>query len=586
MKFIEYPLQAGKYINRFLTTGIYTKEQQFSKVTLQGKVNEWLKKGFAIHENLCRKEFVDERQKNIPEYVDLSTTMVGDKIQIFEQERSVEMYFPFGNVGLESSGFYFVPTYLRSYHYTTLWSDEERTSDFNIYTCGGMTIWLNGVLVTDFTPFDRNNVHSTKLSLDLKSGKNDLVICLDDLAERDINVYFQFEYLGLASLKMKLPVNNQVDTKKLHQYEMILMDIHFEKEAYISEAVNLQIENSSHETIEVAVTTFPAESVEKLEPTGIPKTHVYQLPRGAKQLELFHSDDISPGYGYFMTTLWHEGIQIKRKIGNQIVRKELLLLNNKDIAIRKEQALTLITNEGVDNVYKAASLFHLKRDYEQAENIILSEIGGVRKRKDCSDFHFVIILYIYHTYFDIISWHLKDVIEDVMKGYRYWIDEPGDDVMWFFSENHALLFHICQYLAGSYLSDATFSNSGLTGTQLKAKAEGLLDEWFEHFFSEFITEWNSSAYIPVDVLGLATLYNLTDESNALHEKAKKSLDMISYCVSVKQHKGLMMTTFGRTYEKELKGNYTAGTTSLLYVLFNVGHLNHAQRLHCPCVGKL
>ena len=579
MKFIEYPLQDGKYINRFLTTGIYTKEQQFSKVTLHGKVNEWLKKGFAIHENPCRKEFIDVRQKNIPEYVELSMCRIGDKIQIFEQERSIEMYFPFGNIGMENSGFYFVPTYLRSYHYTTLWSDEKRISHFKLHTCGGATIWLNEELVTDFTPFDRNRVQSTKVSLDLKIGKNDIVICLDDLAERDTDYYFQLEYLELESLSMKLPINEQVNVEKLYQFETVLKNIYFEKEAYISEQISLQIENSSPEMFEVSVMTFPGEFIEKLEPTGIPKKYFYQLLPGAKQLDLFHSDDILPGYGYFIVSIQYEGIDIQKKIGNQVVRKELLMLNNEDISVRKKQALMLIANEGVDNVYKAAALFYLNQNCKKAESIILNEIEGVRKRKDCSDFHFVIILYIYSTYSDIISNHLKYVIEDVMKGYRYWIDEPGDDVMWFFSENHALLFHICQYLAGSYLPDETFINSGLTGRELKSKALRLLDEWFDHFFTEFITEWNSSAYIPIDILGLATLYNLTDEGSELHEKAKKSLDMISYCLSVKQHKGLLMTTFGRTYEKELKGNYTSGTTSLLYLLFNIGNLNHAANAY-------
>ena len=34
-------------------------------------------------------------------------------------------------------------------------------------------------------------------------------------------------------------------------------------------------------------------------------------------------------------------------------------------------------------------------------------------------------------------------------GYRYWMDEPGNDVQWYFSENHALLFHTAAYLAGA-----------------------------------------------------------------------------------------------------------------------------------------
>ena len=34
--------------------------------------------------------------------------------------------------------------------------------------------------------------------------------------------------------------------------------------------------------------------------------------------------------------------------------------------------------------------------------------------------------------------------------YRYWVDEPGNDVMWFWSENHALCFHVSQLLAGAF----------------------------------------------------------------------------------------------------------------------------------------
>ena len=71
MKYLEYPLFAEGYVNRFLTAGVFTEVQQFDKVKLHGRVNEWLKKGFAIHENPCRKEFVRKRQENIPDYLEL-----------------------------------------------------------------------------------------------------------------------------------------------------------------------------------------------------------------------------------------------------------------------------------------------------------------------------------------------------------------------------------------------------------------------------------------------------------------------------------------------------------------------------------
>ena len=74
--------------------------------------------------------------------------------------------------------------------------------------------------------------------------------------------------------------------------------------------------------------------------------------------------------------------------------------------------------------------------------------------------------------------------------FRYWMDEPGDDVMWFYSENHALMFHTCQMLAGELYPSETFSNSGMTGLQMQQKAKGLLLEWFRGFLNEGFTEWN------------------------------------------------------------------------------------------------
>ena len=68
---------------------------------------------------------------------------------------------------------------------------------------------------------------------------------------------------------------------------------------------------------------------------------------------------------------------------------------------------------------------------------------------------------------------------------------------------------------------------------------------------------------------------MTADNPALHTKAKRALDMISYCLAINAHRGAVMTSFGRTYEKELKGNYNSGTTSLLYVLYDVGYMNRA-----------
>ena len=576
MKYIEYPLYAEGYVNRFLTTGVYTKVQKFKRTTLSGRVNEWLKKGFSIHENPCRKEFIMKREAECPPYLDLSLHVLGDQVTVFEETHPVKLYTPFGNIGYEESGFYYTPTYLRTYSYAVIRAEKDETLEFELTTCGGMTLWVNDELVKDFIPFTRNMVKNTRVSVKLRKGENKFLICLDDLAERDTDYYFRLRRIGDAPLTILIPVSDEVRIELVMKTEKMLNNICFKKEAYISEPLKLSMSNFSTDPIDFHVVIAPGEFVEKMEKNWkLVQGRDYQLEPYQRVITLMHTDEIIPGYYYFIVEIEVDGILLKRKIGTQLVRKDFLRYHEEKLEDRKNHALEVVIQYGIDNVYKSAALFKLGRDYKRAEEFIFEELDGVRKRKDCCDFHFVIILYIYHTFNEILSERLKNEIQETMLNFRYWIDEPGDDVMWFFSENHALLFHICQYLSGKYLPHGMFTNSGHLGSEVHERATELLNEWFENFFQEFITEWNSNAYIPVDVIGLGTLYNLTEAGSDLHNKAKKALDMIFYALSINEHKGAIMTSFGRSYEKELKGNYNVGTTGLLYVAYNAGYLNRS-----------
>ncbi|WP_430509174.1 hypothetical protein [Gottfriedia solisilvae] len=54
-------------------------------------------------------------------------------------------------------------------------------------------------------------------------------------------------------------------------------------------------------------------------------------------------------------------------------------------------------------------------------------------------------------------------METTILSFKYWMDEPGDDSMCYWSENHQLLFFTCAYVAGRYYDHELFRNSGLTG---------------------------------------------------------------------------------------------------------------------------
>lgn len=574
MKFFIYQLENDGYLNRFVTTGTFMKRQEFERVTLSGNVNEWLKSGFSIYENPCRKEFITKRKTRIPEYMDISSLEIGDKVTVFEQTKNLAIYFPFGNQGVDFSNFCFNPTYLRSYSYVSVFSEREERAEFQLETCGGLTLWVNDAIVTDFIPFTRNMKKTCTIQATLKQGFNKFVVCLDDLAERDTDYYFRMRYLGEERLKLCIPVDDKVGVESMERIEQALSKIYFDKEAYISEPVVLNIKNPLDEAITVHIAYKPVAD-KMFQPESLVVHRELELRPGQEQLTVFETDDVIPGFYYMRVMAGVNGIWAERIIAVQVFHQSLLKVKSSTLKERKDEAIRYLAEHEVSNVYKAASILAAGGGGTLAERIILEEMEGIIARKDCSDFHLIVILQIVKLYGEILSETLRRAIKDVILGFRYWIDEPGDDVMWFFSENHALLFHVCQYYAGKLYPAELFANSSLTGKEQMEKAEILLDKWFESYFSEFITEWNSNAYIPVDVLGLCGLYNLAEDGSKWRETASRALDRIFKDIAVNEHKGTVMTTFGRSYEKESKGNYAAGTTSLLYIAYGAGYLNRA-----------
>ena len=88
------------------------------------------------------------------------------------------------------------------------------------------------------------------------------------------------------------------------------------------------------------------------------------------------------------------------------------------------------------------------------------------------------------------------------------MDEPGNDVQWYFSENHALLFHTAAYLAGALLPDAKFVRSGRSGTEQSRVGLARVRAWLDHFEKWEMAEFNSAPYFPIDLKGLTALCRL------------------------------------------------------------------------------
>ena len=572
MKFLEYKPIEGGFINRFLTTGVFLRESPFHKTVLNGKVNEWLIKDLSVYDNPCRKEIVQGRIRNVPPYVDFSGLFPGDVIEVFGHKRQLKVYFPFGSTGIDDSGFYTNPVYLRSYGCTYLEIPQDENAQFELSTCGALTVWLNDELVADYVPFLRNREQHTVITMSLQKGMNKLAVCLEDLAERDTSFFYKVRYLGKQDICIRIPVEDETDTEMIMKAEDSLSQIYFDKETYFCEPVLLNLKSFAN--VPVVMTLTADRSI---------KPRQYFIQPGQKVIKLFHSDEIPSGFYLFNIEVMVSGISVSNSIGTCIANTKLMVYHEDTYEQRKQRVRQIILNTDKKSDYRAVIMLHEGETPDNLEEILSGHLAWVNEKRDCSDFRLIIMVYMYVRFKNQFTDKLRQEVEDAMAGYRYWIDEPGDDVMWFFSENHALMFHICQYFAGKSMPERIFTSSGLTGTEACKKAERLLEIWFENFFSEFTSEWNSSTYLPIDIMGLAYLYDLTPKGSSLHEKAKKALDMLAFFLAVNEHKGNIMTSFGRTYEKELKGSYSTGMPSLLYLFYNAGYMNEHFRALVPIV---
>ncbi|MEQ6376764.1 hypothetical protein RZN25_08015 [Bacillaceae bacterium S4-13-56] len=575
MNKLTYKFKKNDSLNRWIKLGTFETEKTFSNSTMEGEINnEWLVKGHAIHEFPGRKEFIEQR-------VSVDSIIKGDhdlyhglKQRYKDKEKKWELQFPFESPVVEDEGFWDIPTHLEAWTFTELHSEENQLATFKLSTCGGVKIWVNDQIIEEFTPFTRNVLSSKVISIHLQKGINKVLVYYDDLAERDTKFSFQLEYLKGKELSISVPIDDQ-EPQSIYELEYLLYGAYFERDSYTFGEINFEFMN------EVSI-PFKLICKSKVERCQM-EIREYEVCTGSTSILLGNIHDFQMGYNAIEMIIEFNEIKISRNFGVEIYPIELEHLNSSTIQDRKKNALEITANYGEHNIYKVLAGFHSLKFKDMDKNklesyllIIDKEIKQINNRHDCSDFSMIMFFRLIHDFKSskYISIPLMKRIKDMILNYRYWIDEPGNDVMWFFSENHALIFHSCELLAGQLYSNEIFPNANISGKEHYARAEQRLIGWFNRFFNEGLAEWNSAPYIPINVIGLIALYDFA-ESNEIRDKAAKALDQIFKWLAINSCDGFLTCSQGRVYEKELKGNYNTQTTSLSWIAWGKGVINYS-----------
>jgi hypothetical protein len=186
----------------------------------------------------------------------------------------------------------------------------------------------------------------------------------------------------------------------------------------------------------------------------------------------------------------------------------------------------------------------------------------VDDRHDCADFRLIVLVKTLLCHADLLAPATVARIRKTILSFKYWMDEPGDDGMCYWSENHQLLFAVCEYFAGCLFPDETFINNRQSGLAHMQKAEVRILQWLDHCASYGFVEWHSNTYYEEDIAPLCVLIDhASDEEIA--KKATMILDLMMLDFAHHSFEGRFVASSGRCYEAQKKDSSKADVNDIL-----------------------
>lgn len=477
------------------------------------------------------------------------------------------LYLPGANRRVEFSQFRSTPTRLSRWCRTTISAPTDRYCSFRLSTRGGVHIWVDGELAARFEPFTRNSTETTAVHLPIKAEGSDVVVLTEDMAERDTNWFFELTLLDDVPLAVFLPgapADVHLDSLKALAAEVRPageftgpdndLVLQFDTPARLAVTIEAKVGSTSH-----------------AKHTMLDRTVV--LKPGETSVTLCRGDELPEGYHIIDLTFVVDDTRVARQIACAIIHATAPRQRSADIAERKQEALLHAAREGEMRMGTALAMLAAGLAPDQRfRDIIEATLTLIEERWDCADFVSVPLLWAYASHADRFPADLRARTETALLTFRYWVDEPGNDVMWFWSENHALCFHVSQLLAGQIFPDSVFTASNRNGSEQARLAAERLHLWFDAVEAEGLAEWNSSAYYPVDFIGLLTLVEFAPADIAA--RASRVTTRIFTMMALHSLGGVPAGSMGRAYDKELRAGPLTELAPFATVAFGKGWLNN------------
>ena len=475
-----------------------------------------------------------------------------------------KLYYHIESDAVELSTFFHQPTILSGAAKTFIESTYEGVYHFTLKCSCYLKMWVNGQEVGTYDPKTRNVEATYALTVPLKVGTNEVTIYIEDLAERDIFFYFELRYEDEAKLTYFVPIDG--DQEAIEGYAKVLKSLHTTAYSLEKGAIKVYYDQG---LVQEPMTLYRSYTSYGLN-DALNKDETFCLTPDKDYFEMRIDEE---GEYFCLFTAYSGNVELKLYLFINIYdRANLELTPAKTLEERKGQAISFLAQHPYDTVSSAiAQMVYHGKMTKDVEDLLWALLQRVEEKEDCADFVFLPVLMLYAKYPELLSEALKVRIKTLALGFRYWFDEPGNDVMWFYSENHALLFHGCQYLAGYLFEKECFEVSGLRGYEQKAIGEAKLTKWLDDFLKQGYDEWNSVTYLPIDFIGLFSLY-IAAPDEAMRQKVTQALDATFEVIAANIYKHKYTAAYARVYESNIKGAESSETNFFAWIAFGQGML--------------
>lgn len=482
---------------------------------------------------------------------------------------------------VDQSTFHHTWTYLRSWAYTQVhvWEDQDVT--FVLTTNGPADVWINGEHVHRQEHFHHQQPASVRFAASLRAtdddgNGNEILVRFEEVAARECPYVMALQIEGLddADAAVKVPtairrVARQLLLERAFPFTSLGEVVNHRGKVinlYWSDDLDVRC-NYSYQVMDDRNRTYVSGNLEAKPGEVVDVGHGFRLWERAYNVVLRARPE-----EYFA-----DNIRYQWELPIQVLDTDYAEAPYGTYDQRREEALKYAA-ERQNDLYAEIAKCELGAWDDLDVDVVLAAIDRINQREDCSDFYLVGLLGMLYRYADDPAFPetLKAAIEGCALNFKYWHDEPGVDAMCYTTENHSILFHTCEVLAGQLYPDAVFSNTGETGQWHREKGERLALDWLKTRGATGFWEWDSNCYFDEDLLALSHLVDLA-ETDEVVEFGAVVMDKMFYTMAVNSYKGVFGSTHGRTYSRFLKSARMEATSGINRLMFGMGTFNPSIR---------